>query len=188
MEIVWVHIFLKECGGCKILQVNQYLSLIGGEVMRLIAHKLSEEQAKEISDWRYTGEYSIYNLPSWNKMIQENYSLCDNIKRERYISYINENKELVGFVNLLDEGEKVFFGIGIKPNYCDKGIGEIITRMALIESEKRFPNKPIVLEVRTWNKRAVNCYKSQGFEIIEIKQQETYISFGEFYVMRYSVK
>ncbi|WP_257533358.1 hypothetical protein [Irregularibacter muris] len=60
--------------------------------------------------------------------------------------------------------------------------------MALIESEKRFPNKPIVLEVRIWNERAVNCYKSQGFEIIETTQQETYIGFGEFYVMRYSVK
>lgn len=43
--------------------------------------------------------------------------------------------------------------------------------MALIESQNRFPNKPVILEVRTWNKRAVNCYKSQGFEIVETKQQ-----------------
>lgn len=43
--------------------------------------------------------------------------------------------------------------------------------MALIESQNRFPNKPVILEVRTWNKRAVNCYKSQGSEIVETKQQ-----------------
>ncbi|MDU4884929.1 GNAT family N-acetyltransferase [uncultured Clostridium sp.] len=139
--------------------------------MKLTAHKLSEEQVKEISNWKYTGEYSIYNLPSWDKMIQENYSLTDNVKRERYIGYINEDGELVGFVNLLDEGDTVFFGIGIKPNYCSKGIGKVITKMALIESQNRFPNKPVILEVRTWNKRAVNCYKSQGFEIVETKQQ-----------------
>lgn len=156
--------------------------------MELTAHKLSEEQAKEISNWIYTGEYSIYNLPSWDKMVQENYSLTDNVKRERYIGYINDDGELVGFVNLLDEGDTVFFGIGIKPNYCSKGIGKIITKMALIESQERFPNKPVVLEVRTWNKRAVNCYKSQGFEIVETKQQQTYIGFGEFYVMRYELK
>ena len=59
--------------------------------MKLTAHKLSEEQAKEISNWKYIGEYSIYNLPAWNKMIQENYSLTDNVKRERYIGYINED-------------------------------------------------------------------------------------------------
>ena len=156
--------------------------------MKLTAHKLSEEQAKEISNWKYTGYYSIYNLPSWDKMIQENYSLTDNVKRERYIGYINEDGELVGFVNLLDEGDTVFFGIGIKPNYCSKGIGKVITKMALIESQNRFPNKPVILEVRTWNKRAVNCYKSQGFEIVEIKQQQTYIGFGEFYIMRYELK
>lgn len=154
--------------------------------MNLTAHKLSEEQAKEISSWKYTGEYSIYNFPSWNEMVQENYSLCDNVKRERYIGYINKDNELIGFVSLLDKGDMVSFGIGIKPNYCGKGIGKTIIKMALIESEKRFPNKPIELEVRTWNERAVNCYKSQGFEIIETKKQITRIGFGEFYVMKYS--
>ena len=104
------------------------------------------------------------------------------------ISYTNEDGEFVGFVNLLDEGDSVFFGIGVKPDYCGKGIGKTITKMALTESQKRFPNKPIVLEVRTWNKRAIHCYQSQGFKIVEIKKQETYIGFGEFYVMRYEAK
>lgn len=156
--------------------------------MELITHKLSEEQAKEISNWKYNGQYSIYNLPTWDKMLQDNYSLCDCVKRERYMGYTNENKELIGFVNILDKGDKVFFGIGIKPDYCGKGLGKIITKKALLECEKRFPNKPVVLEVRTWNSRAVNCYKSQGFEIIETKEQETLIGFGEFYVMKYTAK
>lgn len=156
--------------------------------MKLTPHKLSEEQAKEISNWKYPGEYSIYDLPSWDKMVEENYSLTNDVKRERFISYTNEDGEFVGFVNLLDEGDSVFFGIGVKPDYCGKGIGKIITKMALTESQKRFPNKPIVLEVRTWNKRAIHCYQSQGFKIVEIKKQETYIGFGEFYVMRYEAK
>lgn len=156
--------------------------------MELTAQKLSEEQAKAISEWKYSGEYSIYNLPSWDKMVEENYSLTDAVRRERYIGYVNKDGQLVGFVNLLDEGDTVFFGIGINPNLCNKGMGKIITKMALEESEKRFPNKPVVLEVRTWNKRAVNCYKSQGFQIVETKQQETYIGFGEFYVIRYDPK
>jgi len=153
--------------------------------MNIIAQKLSEEQAKEISTWKYDGEYSIYNLPSWDKMVEENYSICDGLKRDRYIGYTDGNNELIGFVNLLDEGQSVFFGIGINPNCCNKGMGKVIIKMALLECEKRFPNKPVILEVRTWNKRAVNCYRSQGFEIIQTKVQETKIGFGEFYVMRY---
>ncbi|GAA0770016.1 GNAT family N-acetyltransferase [Clostridium subterminale] len=154
--------------------------------MELTPQRVSEEHAKEISSWEYPEEYSIYNLPSWDTMIKEKYSLCDSIKRKRFIGFINKKKELVGFVNLLDKGESVFFGIGVKPNYCNKGIGKAIINMALIESEKRFPNKPILLEVRTWNKRAISCYKSQGFEIIETKNQKTKIGFGEFYVMKYN--
>ena len=53
------------------------------------------------------------------------------------------------------------FGIGIKPSHCGNGLGKIITKLAIMESKKRFPNKPIVLKVRTWNERAINCYKSQ---------------------------
>ena len=125
--------------------------------MKLTAHKLSEEQAKEISNWKYTGEYSIYNLPSWDKMIKENYSLTDNVKRERYIGYINEDGELVGFVNLLDQGDTVFFGIGIKPNYCSKGIGKVITKMALIESQNSVEHKDIKYDRRA-KKEALLSY------------------------------
>lgn len=155
--------------------------------MSLLADKLSEEQAKEIISWQYPGKYSVYNLPSWDVIVQNNYSLADSIKREKYICYRNDVGELVGFVNLsLTKEDTVFFGIGINPKYCDMGVGKTITKMALIESEKRFSGKPVVLEVRTWNKRAINCYKSQGFEIVGTIQKETYAEECEFYVMRYT--
>lgn len=58
--------------------------------MNLTAHKLSEEQAKEISNWKYTGEHSIYNLPSWDRMVQENYSLTDAVGARRLIGHISK--------------------------------------------------------------------------------------------------
>ncbi len=153
--------------------------------MNLKSESLTEKQAKEISKWKYDGEYEIYNLPKWDTMVKEEYSLCDEFKRKRFSAYTNEENELVGFTNLLDEGESVFFGIGVNPKYCNQGIGKIITQCALIDCKTNFPNKPVILEVRTWNNRAINCYKAQGFEIIEIKHQETCIGMGEFYVMKY---
>lgn len=152
--------------------------------MNLKSGKLNEEQAIQISKWKYEGEYEIYNLPDWDTMIKEQYSFCDELKRERFTSYTNEENELIGFTNLLDEGSNIFFGIGVNPKYLNKGIGKTITKLALDKCKIKYPNKPVILEVRTWNTRAVNCYKSQGFEIIEVKNQETYIGKGEFYVMR----
>ncbi len=153
--------------------------------MELKAGKLSEEQARQVSKCKYENEYKIYNLPDWDTMVKEQYSLCDEKKRERFTSYTNEENELIGFINLLYEGSNIFFGIGINPKYCNKGIGKTITKLALDQCKIKYRDKPVILEVRTWNTRAINCYKSQGFEIIEVKHQETCIGKGEFYVMRY---
>lgn len=153
--------------------------------MYLNMGRLTESQAREVASWEYDEEYAIYNLPPWEVMVRREYSLCDDIKRERYISFVNERMDLVGIVNLLDEGESVFFGIGINPDFCGRGIGKLITGMALIECGKRFPGKPVVLDVRTWNKRAVNCYISQGFKITETRIQETNLGYGKFYIMKY---
>ncbi|ABB14019.1 hypothetical protein [Carboxydothermus hydrogenoformans] len=32
-------------------------------------------------------------------------------------------------------------------------------------SKKRFPNQTVALEVRSFNRRAINCYKKVGFSI-----------------------
>ncbi|MEG2786984.1 MAG: GNAT family N-acetyltransferase [Romboutsia sp.] len=64
-------------------------------------------------------------------------------------------------------------------------MGKQIIRMALDECRKKYENKSIILEVRSWNKRAVKCYESQGFKIVKIKKQETYLGVGEFFVMKY---
>lgn len=153
--------------------------------MNLKPVKFTEELAKEITTWRYEEEYEIYNLPSWDEIINKQISLCKKEKRKNFIGYLNEENNLIGFVNLVDEGDSVFLGIGVKPEYCGVGIGKQIIKMALDECSKRYENKPIILEVRSWNKRAIKCYESQGFKIVKIKKQETYAGFGEIFVMKY---
>lgn len=153
--------------------------------MNLKPVKFTEELAKEVTTWKYEGDYEIYNLPSWDEVLKKQISLCREEKRKNFIGYVNEENNLVGFINLVDEGDSVFLGIGVKPKYCGFGIGKQIIKMALDECKKRYKNKPIILEVRSWNKRAINCYESQGFKVINIKKQETYVGFGEFFVMKY---
>lgn len=152
--------------------------------MKLKQTTLTEEFAKQICNWCYEAPYDFYNLPSWEEMCQERYALCDSVKRQRFIGYLNEQDQLGGFVNLLNEDEHVFFGIGVHPDYCSKGIGQQIIALAKLECIRRYGQKPLYLEVRTWNKRAIRCYEAQGFKIIGIKTQTTSLGLGEFYEMK----
>lgn len=177
-----------QYGFLLIASIQFIENYIRGISMNLNPVKFTEELAKEITTWKYEGDYSIYNLPSWDEVIKKQISLCKKEKRENFIGYSDSKNNLVGFVNLLDEGESVFFGIGIKPEYCGIGIGKQIISMALDECTKIYPRKPIILEVRSWNKRAIRCYESQGFEVIDRKYQETYLGTGEFFIMKYIKK
>ena len=153
--------------------------------MKLMTHALTEDQAKVIASWRYEGKYALYNLPTWDEMKAQNYALCDAVKRQRFLGFSQEEGELIGFINLLCEEDHVFFCMGVHPDYCNQGFGRDIIAYAIKESQKRHANLPLLLEVRTWNERAIRCYQSQNFKIIEKKKQETYLGLGEFYVMKY---
>lgn len=51
-------------------------------------------------------------------------------------------------------------------------------------SKKLYPNKPLYLEVRTWNIRAVKCYQKAGFRIDgQAYELTTGIGTGTFYRM-----
>ena len=59
-------------------------------------------------------------------------------------------------------------------------------KLLIEESKLRFPYTPIALEVRTFNKRAIKCYESIGFEIRKRYRRDTpTIKNAEFYYMEY---
>ena len=103
-------------------------------------------------------------------------------QREHFISFF-EQDQLIGFVNLLEEETEVFFGIGVHPQACSRGVGTAITREAITIAKQRWPHKPLYLEVRTWNQRAVACYERAGFVITKKVQLTTQLGPGLFYHM-----
>lgn len=40
---------------------------------------------------------------------------------------IYENENLIGFINLYEEDTEIFFGIGVNPEFCNKGYGQQMT-------------------------------------------------------------
>lgn len=53
------------------------------------------------------------------------------------------------------------------PDLCNKHYGQRMLLITYEISKKLYPNKPLYLEVRTWNIRAVKCYQKQDLGLMD---------------------
>ncbi len=151
-------------------------------------HIMTESEKEEISSWNYTGEYQIYNMPSYKEQLKQGIAFGNPSCEKHFYAYYEENK-LIGFTNISEEAKETFIGIGIAPAICGMGYGQKILQIAQSIANTLYPNKPLYLEVRTWNERAIRCYQKAGFTIDgEILEQETMIGTGRFFRMIYDPK
>lgn len=133
----------------------------------IVKTEMTALSAKEISEWCYTGDYEEFNLPNWNVMVENNHALCNEEKRKKnYNAYKDNAGECIGFTRVDELDSEVIIGIGICPNVCGQGIGQEILKMTIFECDYKYPEKSIVLQVNSWNQRAINCYRSAGFTIL----------------------
>ena len=147
----------------------------------LTYHKTTEEEKRIITQWTYEGPYAIYNSEPYEQQKKRGAGFAN--PRNNFYSFYADGG-LIGFINLYEEETEVFFGIGVNPVCCGKGYGQQMTRMACGLSEQLFPGKPMYLEVRTWNTRAVRCYAKAGFcKTGEPIRQITSAGEGMFYRM-----
>ena len=150
---------------------------------QLTYRNLTEDDKRQICAWEYTGEYKIYNLPTYDMMKAQQSSFMDPKNEKNYLAFL-DGDALVGFVNISEEDTEVFIGIGVDPVLCGKQYGRRILEEAYHISKRLYPEKPLYLEVRTWNMRAVMCYKNAGFRIDgEQYELTTGIGTGTFFRM-----
>lgn len=144
---------------------------------------LSEKDKQQICAWKYDGDYAIYNLDSYEEMQTQHIGFANPKTEKNYYAFF-DNDILVGFVNILEEPSEVSIGIGVAPALCGKHYGQKILLETYQLSKSLYPDKPLYLEVRTWNKRAITCYEHAGFQIEgEPYELKTGIGIGTFYRM-----
>ena len=149
----------------------------------LIYKHLSEKDKQQICAWKYDGEYRIYNLPAYEEMLAQQRGFTNPQTEKNYYGFWDE-ETLVGFINIAEKTDEVFIGIGVKPELCGKHYGQRILLTAYEISKTLYSDKPLYLEVRTWNKRAVTCYEKAGFRIDgQSYELTTGIGSGTFYRM-----
>lgn len=150
---------------------------------QLIYRNLTDDDKRQICAWKYDGEYEIYNLPSYEEMKAQQIGFMNPTSEQNYLAFA-DGATLVGFVNILEEATEVFIGIGANPELCNRHYGREMLALAYDISKSRYPDKPLYLEVRTWNTRAVTCYQRAGFQIDgQPHEQTTGIGDGTFYRM-----
>lgn len=151
---------------------------------KYVKDNMTEEYAKDICSWKYEGEYSIYNLPSFAESMKKGYGITKKENKDNYLCYLDNNK-VIFYVNMKKMfHNKIFMGIGLRPEYCGKGKGIYFLEDSIKEIKNRFPGYTIYLEVRSFNKRAIKVYEKVGFVIIgnEIKK-DRFGNDSEFVVM-----
>lgn len=147
---------------------------------------LSEDDAREMCRQRYENEYSIYNFSDWKIVLKNGWDLAIKEKREKEFISITLDNELIAYGRISKKEDKAFIGIGIKPEFCGKGHGKRIMELLIQESLKRYVKHTIVLEVRSFNKRAINCYIKAGFKVQDKYIKKTFNGEeDEFYYMEY---
>lgn len=149
----------------------------------LTHHSLTDAHKREICAWQYEGEYAAYNLPPYEVMAEKKSGFMNPDREQNFLGF-SEDGQLVGFVNILEEPTEIFIGIGVRPDKCSQGYGRrMLTETARLAGD-RHPGKPLYLEVRTWNERAIRCYQHAGFTIVTAPYMQTTGSGqGMFYKM-----
>src|SRR5574344_1245561 len=85
--------------------------------------ELSINNAKEICEWKYENEYSIYNYPNWEFVVKNNWALYSKPNEFKAI-YLNN--EFIAYYRLVNKEEHIIIGLGIKPSLCGQGLGHNI--------------------------------------------------------------
>ena len=149
--------------------------------------ELHENFAKEIcNEWRYDGEYSVYNVP-WDEAVKQNWSIADEAKRNiQFRGVIDENNRLIGFFRMTkDDNNDIEIGLGMHPELCGQGFGKEFVKIITDYAHQKFPEHKLYVEVRTFNKRAFSCYNSSGYRLKCQHKKVTALGIIEYFRMEF---
>ena len=143
---------------------------------------MSDQEAREISGWRYEPPYDFYDATSDPDDLAE---LLDPDRRREgsYYAAFDERGSLVGFFQFERAGKVVDAGLGLRPDLTGKGLGRAFLLAGLDFARRSFSPEVFRLAVATFNERAIKVYEGVGFVQGRIYRHETNGGVYEFLEM-----
>lgn len=149
---------------------------------------MTKKAAKQICSWRYEPPYNVYDYLSYEAALNEQAAITKTENADNYLCFWND-VTLVAYTSIISKDEKIYIGISVAPQFCGQGLGKIYLNQTVIESQRRYPDKEIWVQVRSWNKRAIKCYDRCSFkEIYSKTAKDRFCNAEEFVFMRLEKK
>lgn len=124
---------------------------------------MNEYAVKNLCSWNYPQPYDTYNFMSYEEAVQSNAAILNKKNWDNYLCFW-ENNVLTAYIKFYIYSKKLMIGIGLSPEMCGKGLGGFYLKKGIDEANKRYPDKALWVQVRSWNQRAISCYESCGFK------------------------
>ena len=137
---------------------------------------MGDEEAREISGWRYDPPYDFYDWTSDPDDLEE--LLDPERRKDAYFSAFDEGGALVGFFQFEVESETVDVGLGMRPDLTGAGRGLDYLLAGLEFARGRYAPARFTLSVATFNARAIRVYERTGFRRENVYRHQT--NGGEF--------
>jgi RimJ/RimL family protein N-acetyltransferase len=129
----------------------------------LLVRRMTAEEAEQVACWRYKGDWSIYDVPSAQPLIEDLGDYCAVVANQRLIGFccIGAAARVPG----LSENPAVLdVGIGMNPELVGVGHGVAFGQTVLRYLTKRFPDSALRAVVQSWNQRSLRLTQRLGFE------------------------
>lgn len=124
---------------------------------------MTTEEAEQVASWRYSGDWSVYDLPSAEPLVDELSSYYAVVADETLIGFccIGEAARVAG---LSEDPAILDVGLGMAPELIGLGYGTAFARTVLDYVEGRHPDCLLRAVVQSWNNRSLRVTERLGFE------------------------
>jgi RimJ/RimL family protein N-acetyltransferase len=112
----------------------------------------TEETFRAMAAWRYEPPYDFYDG-----------DVDPVLNPERFYAALDENGALVGNFYFEEKGDVVEVGLGLRPDLVGCGLGLAFVRAGVEFGRERFRSARVVLNVASFNERAIKVYERAGF-------------------------
>lgn len=133
----------------------------GRWIKMLRIQPMTEKHAEDICQWRYDGIYAVYNLTedSFHELLNGDYYSC--MKGHFLIGFFcfGRSAQIPTAEKDVYKYPALDIGLGLRPELCGKGLGKEFLGAGIQFSRAQI----LRLSVASFNKRAVNLYRSLGF-------------------------
>jgi [ribosomal protein S18]-alanine N-acetyltransferase len=134
-----------------------------GLASNALVRRMTVDEAERMASWRYSGDWSVYDLSSAQPLIDELASYYAVMSDETLIGFccIGEAARVPG---MTEQPATIDVGMGMDPTLVGRGHGAAIGRTVLSYLAETYPDKALRAVVQCWNERSRRLTHRLGFE------------------------